>query len=177
MNNTFLDLFIVKVIMQTPWWAFVAFVYILLVGIRGFWKRTFNNITTLFFLPIVFTGLSVMFLYQNYGFNLHNLNYFLLAYVIGILIGFTHAYKIGFIIDEQSKKFIIPGSFLNLILMLTIFAKKYYFGYKYAIDATLKDNFFYMLFDLIFTGLVLGMLMGRPLFYAKKYTTLIKNKN
>lgn len=159
---------IVEFIMNTPWWVFAIFVYVLFVGIRALSPRKIDNPAPLLILPLILSGFSLMGLVRNYGFSTYALNYLLLSTLVGLIIGYSYAFKSGIVVDKELKYIIIPGSFITLILMLLIFSKKYFLGYKYAIDQALKDNVYYMLFDIITSGLFLGILVGRSVYYAKK---------
>ena len=158
---------LVEIIINTPWWVFAIFIYVLFIGIRAFWDRKIYNIMQLLTVPLILSGFSLMGLVRNYGFSLYGLNYFLLASLMGIILGYFYASKSGVQVASDLKYIIIPGNFITLILMLLIFSKKYFLGYKYSIDQALKDNIYYMLFDIITSGFLIGILFGRSIYYAK----------
>lgn len=72
---------------------------------------------------------------------------------------FTRKIPVAFDIKRNEMK--IPGSYMNLCLILAIFATKYAFGYLMATDPLLTKTIFFTLLRLSVAGFCAGILLGR----------------
>ena len=63
------------------------------------------------------------------GITVVNSAAWLIALMVGALVGYAYMRHLGVTADKTTKNIHVPGSWFTMILVLIIFATKYYFGY------------------------------------------------
>ncbi len=158
---------IYQIITNTPWWVFFLFAYLVFVGFSAL-KPHVVPLMRMFIIPIVFTvwGLTSLVTKLNTALDVST---WAVSLAIGIAVGWLLHRQIKIRADKQMRLITLPGSPLLLILVLTIFAIKYFFGALYAINPLARANLLIVMADVISSGLITGVFVGRALCFADKY--------
>jgi len=163
---------IFTIIVKTPLWVWSVLGYLLFKGIRAFQPCTVG-IYKIFLFPALFLLISLKGLLATSELLSFAVIVRLGALCIGSAIGFVLFNSIAIEADKKKSLIKIPGTKSTLLLILAIFAIKYYFGYKSARDPFLVNTMYFMSLQLIITGVTSGIAIGRSLCYLYKYKTAI----
>lgn len=149
-----------QIINHTPTWVWFVFAELLFVGIKALKARTVH-IAQLFILPAIFLALSLHELFTAPALSLTIIGIFISSAIVGISAGWTMAQGFKFIVDKKNWRIYIPGSALTLILVMTIFGAKYYFGYTAAAHPEVTHTLAYKVIKFAFSGGWTGIALGR----------------
>jgi signal transduction histidine kinase len=152
-------------IFGTPWWVFLLFAYCIYIGVKALKSRV-ASIKRIFILPLIFIAWSVWNLVVNFSGFLGFLTWAIfitLGYFIGW--GMTQSWKIA--ADKKKLLIGIPGNRITLILLIAVFAVKYFFGYYRATHAEMSALVAFA--NLIASGLITGIFVGRTMSLLKKF--------
>ena len=149
----------------TPWWVYLLFVYLLYAGIQGL-KSRIASLKKILILPFV------LFVWSLYGLiaKFHGIvEIFIWAAFtcIGYGIGMTLFKRLRIKADKKKLWVRISGSRAVLILLMTMFFLKYFFGYYYATHPALSVKMH--IADLIISGTISGIFIGRMVGILKKF--------
>lgn len=159
-----------EILHKTPWWIFILFFCLLKVGIKGTKSRTMR-IRHLYIAPAIFLEMSLQSLFSVFPQIWLTYTLYIGSVTIGIVIGWMLARRLELHFDHIYHTIKIPGSFMILILMMSIFFSKYHFAYSLATNPEILSKAAFTTFHLIFSGLTIGLLLGRTgcyLFRNKK---------
>lgn len=157
---------IIHALKGTPIWVYVVFFYLISIGIKALKSRVIS-LKKMFVLPFVFLA---MFLYDQLRFfNLLFCAIWLLCLIVGSAVGWVLNKKTTIKADKKKYLIEVPGSVVTLILILTIFAVKYCFGYLYATQPTLKESFIVHTLEMISSGVITGLLLGKAFCFLRKF--------
>ncbi|CAO5676810.1 MAG: hypothetical protein HEEMFOPI_01032 [Holosporales bacterium] len=149
-------------LMNTPWWVFGIFAYLIFIGVKST-KDRIVNIFALFIAPLIFMIQKYRYLspYDTVVFFTY-----LISLVCFIISGFKIANKTDIEwVDQKHIK--LYGSYYFLNIVIIFFFCKYYFGYQQAVNT----KFYYdslVLFDTITTAAFSGFLLGRSINFLKR---------
>jgi hypothetical protein len=124
---------IAQILKHTPGWVFVLFFALLYLGYRFSRPRTMSAFG-LFALPVAMLGLSLFAVWSSFGAHVAGF----LAWVCGSGVAsllyepFGRSNKATYL--PSSGRFALPGSWLPLALIMTMFLA------RYAVTATLATN-------------------------------------
>jgi len=136
-----------------PFWVYFAFLYVMVVGVRGCSDRTIP-IQKLLILPIFFLLWSIASAVASAGaFVLWSA-----SLAMGLLGGFLWARTSQIESDREKGTIRLMGSPSTLILLLLIFAVKFSLGY---LRATQEISFAPV--ELFLAGAITGIFSGRSL--------------
>ena len=121
-----------EALVNTPWWVYVIFVYVLIFGIRAT-KTRIVSLSRMFIIPIILIALSINELLTTVQPVWYNFFIWVIAILIGIYLGWLQIYHFKILIDRKKHLIQTPGTWTTLILLLIIFSTKYYFGYQLSI--------------------------------------------
>lgn len=155
-----------KLIGGTPWWVFVIFLYLMMIGIKATQRRTLP-VQQLFILPALFFAASVIWLYHRLHGHIAFFGFWIGGIGIGSLIGYLIVRKWTVHADRAKQTLTIPGSYTILILVFCIFAVRYFFGYQYAVHPERAPHLY--LPDALISGVILGIFSGRSYSLYQKY--------
>lgn len=154
---------------QTPWWVYVIFIYLFIVGKKALHPRVIP-FSKMLILPLFFAVWSAYSLYTVFNSPL-DIVYWAISIILGAAIGWimTAPYEI----KADKEKFLIwlPGTRSTFVLVMVIFAVKYFFGYLYATDPHAQKNVYIYSIDLITSGFITGMFIGKALCLWSKFKT------
>jgi hypothetical protein len=156
---------LLNIITGTPWWVYLILAYVLYVGIRALKPRTMS-VNRIFIIPLIILALSLWFLIDKFtGFK--DLLIWALFIPIGFGAGWGIVQKLKIRADHKKLLIRIGGNPFILILVLAIFAVKYFFGYWKAVTPDIGPFLHSM--ELAFSGLFLGLFVGRLFAIIKKF--------
>lgn len=155
---------------NTPTWVYLLFAFLIWVGIKASKTRVLP-IKKLLILPAIFIYMSTHTLLTSFAIHLIDVSIFAATISLGILIGWFEIYRnrAQIKVDKQQHLIQLPGSWMTLVLIIIIFASKYYFGYEMDVDPELLDQRWFEYSMLSASGICTGILIGRALCYFYKY--------
>jgi len=155
------------IITGAPWWVYLIFVYLLVVGI-GATRHRDIPVKHLVIIPVFFTGWSFYLLYGKLTMGMTSLIFWWIAsLIVGAVLGVLEVRKWHFEKDKSRGLLRIPGNYSTLILLMSLFVLKFFWGYIYAVET--KPSYWIYLFDTISSSLVCGIFIGRAGFFFKSY--------
>lgn len=155
---------------QTPWWVYVLFIYLVQRGISAS-KSQVISIKKLIILPVVFIALSIHTLVTAFHVNAAAILVWFASIITGSVIGWLLICRHQFKVDKKKLLILLPGSWMTLILILAIFVSKYYFGYQLGSDPALANQTNFEFSMLAISGVCTGLFVGRLLCYFHKLWT------
>jgi hypothetical protein len=154
---------------NTPWWVYVLLVYLIKIGIRAS-KKNIVSLKKLLIIPLVFTFMSLHTLIYAFAIDVTTLSVWSISIVVGILLGWIQVFQYDLRVDKSSGLIEIPGTWSTLIIILIIFATKYYFGYELSVDPVIAHNTVFEVSALTISGVCTGLFVGRVLCYFYQFS-------
>ena len=161
------------IILGTPWWVWILFGYLLIVGI----KATKPNILPLWriaVMPLIFVIWSIYSIYYKCIYCPKFFGIWFVALIFGILIGHLISMRLKSNIDSE-KLIHMPGSLIPLLLSMMFFVLKYGLGVTYSLYPVMKGDLILLNFDLLLSGLISGIFCGRFSCVLYKYIKVINH--
>ena len=137
---------IVQILSHTPIWVFGVFLMLLAFGLMQTRTRTVGRIPALL-LPAGMIGLSLAGIYFSFGFATLPMTAYGVAIVTATVVGYIFFRDQRIHLEAKGGRFFIPGSWLPLPVMMTIFLAKYVYAVLLAFHT-----------DVIYTPLFIGAL-------------------
>lgn len=159
-----------QILNGTPWWVWFIFIYVIVIGIKALKPRVVS-IYRLTLMPLLFVFLSVHTLFVV-PLDFIRITIFVVTIILGMGMGFWQISRLYLQVDKQKRLLAVPGSFATLILVLVIFASKYYFGYTEAVNPAMMHNDLFLWLMLAISGLCTGMFVGRAICYVCRFMSL-----
>ncbi len=145
------------------------FAILLLGGLKA--KRTSAvPIAVLLLIPSLFFGWSLFSFFGKYGANPLAILFWLLCLGVGFFIGFLHMQRLQLQFDREKKKLVMPGSWIPLMLSMSIFTSKLSIGMMGAIVPHLNGSLLFLGLEL-FSTIILGIFAGRGVNCLMRYRT------
>lgn len=151
----------------TPWWVYVVFIYLMIVGYKYSQQRTVGFMQ-LSILPLIMTLWSALSFYKL--FSIASIEALILWFIIffgGIGIGYWIKSGVICSADHITQAITIPGSWSTLLLLSLLFVVKYYVGYACA-TATQECTSF-VIQDMLFSTFIRSILLGNALYFFRAY--------
>jgi hypothetical protein len=156
------------ILVHTPWWVYIAFAYVLYVGIKAMKLRSVPAFQ-LFIVPGIFTILSIHTLVGRIGDHFLYIIPWCAAVVMGIAIGWAEMKRLNIVVDRKNRLLKIPGSAFTLILFLLFFGSQYYYGFMSATAPERAKEIQLVIFILLISGIGTGVMWVRGFGYFFKY--------
>lgn len=153
---------IIEIFKGTPLWVFLLFAYLIKKGIEAF-KTRVVTLKKIFLLPAIFMVWSISSL------NLSQIATWSAVFAAGILLGCLLNRNIKLKADKKQGLLSLPGEFTTLILLILVFAVKYFFGCLFAINPALREDALFKFCSFGSSGLITGLFMGKALSLLLKY--------
>jgi hypothetical protein len=160
--------FVIETIARTPYWVWALLAFLLFIGIRSL-RPTTASFARLAILPVVFLAWGLSGFATNYGPRPVGIAVWLVALVIGAGIGWLVARSIEIHADQERGFIRLPGTAVNLVLILIIFATKYTLGIQASMRPGITGELLYMGIDVGISGLLTGLFAGRLFGLWRKY--------
>ncbi|OJW72873.1 MAG: hypothetical protein BGO68_00530 [Candidatus Amoebophilus sp. 36-38] len=158
---------IISILTGAPWWVYIILVYLLYIGFRAIKPRTIW-LPKLFILPIIITGLLTRNLFTRHSFQLDNLAMYILSLGIGGIISWLIFKNTKLIFDRAKRLVTLPGGYTTLILFMSIFVIRYFWGYIEATHPTPLPTYL-MYSKIASSGIIAGLSFGRSITYLHKF--------
>ncbi len=162
--------FAIEAVIRTPVWVWALLAFLLFIGIRGL-RPTVASFGRLLILPAVFLVWGLSGFATSYGFRPAGIAVWLAAIAIGAALGWLMARAIAIKADRDHGLVRLPGTWVNLVLILIIFAVKYTLGILAGFRPSITGELLYMATDVGVSGLLTGMFAGRLYGLWRKYQT------
>ncbi len=159
---------VILILKNTPWWVYVLFIYLVIMGLKATRTRTVA-LWKLFILPVLFSWMSIHSLISSFPIDAFSVSTWGGAILIGTFFGWLQMHRSKIDINKQKHQITLPGTWWTLILILLIFATKYYFGYQLGVDPTLKYQSHFEFSMLAVSGIITGLFIGRALALLIRY--------
>jgi len=153
-----------KALKGTPWWVYALFVYLVWVGVRAM-KPQMVSVNKMFIVPLIFVAWSIYGLIIRFQ-GWVDIFFWAIAIIAGFFVGGYLVFK-KFRADRKKLLAYIPGSPVILILVLVIFAVRYFFGYY---SATHEVGQAMHVAQIIVSGSITGMFVGRMRAFLLKFS-------
>lgn len=154
---------------HVPVWVYVVFFVLLNLGIKRCYTRV-SAIERIAIVPVIFILLSLHSTISFFNFSIVVISLWLLAGVIGALLGYLHI-KNRIIRADKNKKLIeIPGDISMLIMLMSIFSIEFFIHYAFDARLAITQVDIFKNIAIFLSGFVVGISVGRNLNYFLKYS-------
>lgn len=155
-----------EILADTPWWVYILFVGLVIIGMKSLKPRTIS-FARLILLPAVFTIWNIVWLTERLAGQYSFLLFWFISLSAGVFVGRETVRRWKIKADHRNKTISLPGTKSTLILILLVFAFRYFFVYNYETHPHASSHFF--LADSIVSGVIIGIFIGRSLELYQKY--------
>lgn len=149
-----------NIISGTPWWIFVLFVYLFKVSIASR-KERIQDIYPMAIMPLMIIILSLHTIYSYELISPIFIIYAVLGKILGISMGWGINRKANITVDREHHLLQMPGSWLNLYLVIILFILKYSSGYIKSACPWILTNYSYDSTIVVTAGFFTGVFLGR----------------
>lgn len=168
MNNILPSIW--QALVHTPWWVYLLLAYLIKIDIQAS-KTRVASLKKLFILPTILLLMSIHTLITSFPINPFTLTIYIISILLGIALGFWQIYRLKIKIDKKHMLIQLPGTWSTLIVVLIVFAAKYFFGYELAVDPNLVKQTDFEIIMLGISGILTGLFVGRVICYLYRYAT------
>jgi len=155
---------LVEIIHGAPIWVWVLLVYLLSRGFKALKSGT-APLSRLAIIPAVFAGWGILHLLTSPLVGWSAALAWSFGALAGIVVGVFLASRSRFIVDPAANTVMLPGSVVPLVLIVLIFATKFWLGVELATVTNLSMLGWYAMIDASVSGIVAGVFGGRFLTY------------
>lgn len=152
----------IKILLGTPWYAWVALGYVLFRGIKATSDRVVH-LPKLFIMPAILTALKYK-IFVNLDWLL--ISVYIISMAVGGLLGFILSFKIKITVYHKTNSIGLKGEYVTLPILLAFFAVKYAFGFLKSSNPALPVV--YALAESGLSGLLCGAFLGRSLCFLHR---------
>ena len=149
-----------QLLSNLPAWVYAILITLLWLGYSQTRTRHISRLR-ITVMPILFLGLS---LYSVLHVP-HALIAALVAWGLGIRLAFrlndTVDYGKGVTMDADREHYVVPGSWLPLMLMMSVFAVRFIQGYLVGSHAIDPDSFYTITISALVSGAISGTFLAR----------------
>lgn len=147
---------------NTPWWVYILFAVLLRFGYQTT-KTRVVSVNKLFIIPLIFLAMSIHTIVTSVPFNLLNVGMWTISLILGIGLGWWQISHSAIKVDKKHNLLQLPGNWSTMLLIFTIFATKYYFGYQLAVHPYRVSHLGFDISVVAISGILAGMFIGRLL--------------
>ncbi len=158
---------ILHFITGAPWWVSALLAYLLYIGFKATKPQTIW-LPRLFILPILLTSLFLINLLQGPTIQLDVLAAYFVSFIVGSMISWFIVRRVQLTFDKPKLLLTLPGSYITLIILISLFSFKYYCGYIEATQPTQLPTYWVYL-KTIPSGFFSGLSMGQALTYLYRF--------
>lgn len=159
-----------QIISKIPVFVWPLFAILLLVGLKSRKTRTVP-IAVLLLIPSIFFCWSLFSFFGKYVTHPLAILFWLLCLGVGFFIGFLHMQGLKLQFDKQKKKIEMPGSWIPLMLSMSIFTSKFSIGMMSSMMPHLNGSLLLLGIEL-FSTIILGIFAGRGINCLMRYKAL-----
>lgn len=159
---------IMGIIRGTPLWVWAIFAFLIYRGINALHTHV-KSLWSILLLPAVFLSLAINSLVKSNCTTCHTLSMWLTALIAGIAVAWLMNDSLLIRADKRKYLIQLPGSKSALLLVISIFAIKYFFGYMAVTHADTCTTPLFIYIKLMLYGGISGLTIGKMLQYLYKY--------
>ena len=148
-----------QIITKIPVFVWPLFAVLLLSGLRAR-KNNCVPLVVLLLIPSLFFGWSLFSFFGKYATNPLAILFWFLCLGMGVFIGFSHMQSLKLQFDKKKKKVEMSGSWIPLMLSMSIFTSKFSIGMMNSMMPHLNGSFLFLGLEL-FSTIILGIFAGR----------------
>lgn len=148
-----------EILTKIPVYVWPLFTVLLLSGLRAR-KTGVMPVAILLLIPSVFFTWGLFSFFGKYGTDPLAIFLWLLSLGVGFFMGFTHMQSLKLNFDKKNKRVEIPGSWIPLMLSMSIFTSKFAIGMLSQVVAHLNGSVLFLGLEL-FSTIILGIFAGR----------------
>jgi len=152
----------------TPVWVWVLLAILVWRGLAAS-RPTTGPLWRFAIVPVAIGLWGLSGLVLRYPVSAASVGIWLGGLALGGLLAWRAAAGVALQVDRARGHVTVPGTWSVLILVLAIFAVKYWFGYRLGTNPALAADPSFYLADIGFSGLATGGLAGRFAHYAEIY--------
>lgn len=156
-----------QIITKIPIFVWPLFTILLLGGLKAR-KASAVPIAALLLIPSIFLSWSLFSFFGKCSTNPLAILFWILCLGLGFLIGFLHMQRLNLQFDKQKKQVEMPGSWIPLILSMSIFTSKFSIGMMSSMTPHLNGSLLFLGLEL-FSTLILGIFAGRRINCLMRY--------
>lgn len=150
------------IISRTPTWVWLLLAALLILGLTQTRARQMTSVRATA-LPLVMTGLSLFGALSTFGFMPLPVGVWLIALGGSALAATAGGVWRGATWSAATARFEVPGSWLPMLIILSIFVVKFCVGVNVAMQPELKSNPQFSLFVCLIYGVFSGLFLARAL--------------
>lgn len=158
---------VVTILFNTPWWAYLVFVLLVVRGIQSLQAQTVPLIRLLI-VPLIFIAWSLYSIRMRHGLSVNSLSIWFLFAIMGALFGMVFLYQ-RIIVDKKNMLVHVPGSVYPLIFYMLFFAIKYSIAFIQTTAPQTYHDLSLWIVDLSTSGFISGIFIGRFAHIWRKY--------
>ena len=159
-----------KIIANIPLFVWPLFAVLLIGGLKAR-KTRLVPLKDLLLIPIAFFGWSLFSFFDRYASDPLAILLWILSLGVGSFIGFSHIQRLNLRCERQKKAIEMPGSWIPLMLSMSIFTTKFSMGMMRAMLPHLENSILFLGLELL-SGIFLGIFTGRGVSCLLKYIVL-----
>jgi hypothetical protein len=125
----------------------------------------------LLLIPSIFFGWSLFSFFRKYAADPLTILFWFFSLGVGGIIGFSHMQRLKLQFDKKKKKVEMPGSWVPLMLSMSIFSSKFSIGMMSSMMPHLKGSLLFLGIEL-FSAIILGIFAGRGISCLMRYRSL-----
>jgi hypothetical protein len=156
-----------KILTNVPIFIWPVFAFLLIGGLKAR-KTGMVPLAVLLAVPACFFIWSSVSFFGRYGGEALPAILWVLCLSAGFLIGYTHIQKLPLQFDKQKRRIEMPGSWIPLILSMSIFSAKFSLGMMRSTLPHMDGSLFFLGMELLAT-VILGVFVGRGLGCLYRY--------
>ena len=122
---------LIEILKRTPPWVFVLFFVLLALGYSQSKERAVKR-GSVSVLPIAMIALSFYSVFSAFGIAPIGFIFWLIGGGAAVLLGLVLTAPRGVRYSTETQLYLVPGSWLPLVLIMIIFFIRYYVGYAFA---------------------------------------------
>ncbi len=154
------------ILIETPWWVYVLFIGLLAIGLRATKPRTIS-LYQLLLLPGIFTVWNVGWLAHRLQGHFSPFIFWVIGLGVGSFLGWLSVRSWKVSAHREQKTVSLPGTRSTLVLILLVFAIRYFFIYHYEVYPTSAPHLF--IADALISGTITGVFVGRAIELYNKW--------
>jgi hypothetical protein len=148
-----------EILAHVPLFVWPLFILLVIGGLRAR-KTNIMPVVILLVIPALFGAWSLFNFFGKYGHNVWVVCFWLFCLGVGFSAGFAHMQKMKLRFDKRKKMVELPGSWIPLMLSLSIFTSKFSINMIISISPHLSDSMLLLGLEL-FATIILGIFLGR----------------
>ncbi len=156
---------LIEILKQTPWWVYLLFVGLTLVGLRATNPRVMT-VKKLALLPLVFMAWNLVWLNERVHGHYSLIVFWFIGLFFGGFFGWLTIRRWG-VKAIGRDSIALPATWSTLILIWLDFVIRYFFIFNYETHPEAASHLF--LSDALISGTITGIFIGRAVGLILKY--------